>query len=112
MRSQRVEPWIAAGTTLSVLSLPAVAEPHFVLMAIPLALLRLGIVELAAIAALLIVPLEFTAERFTSGWWALLAYPRLYAAWLLWGAAVREIWCYYPPIQGGSYGVFTSRVRS
>jgi hypothetical protein len=111
-RSPRVEPWVAAGTTLSVLSLPAVAEPHFVLMAIPLALLKLRLLELVAIAALLVVPLEFTAERFTAGWWVLLAYPRLYAAWLLWAAAVREIWCYYPPIQGGSYGVFTSRVRS
>ncbi len=112
MRSRRAEPWVAAGTTLSVLALPAVAEPHFVLMAIPLALLKMGVLELAAIAALLVVPLEFTAEKFTSGWWVLLAYPRLYAAWLLWAAAVREIWCYYPPIQGGSYGVFTSRVRS
>jgi hypothetical protein len=112
VRSRRVEPWIAAGTTLSVLSLPAVAEPHFVLMAIPLALLKLSALELAVIAMFLLVPLEFTSERFTSGWWVLLGYPRLYAAWLLWAAAVREIWCYYPPIQGGSYGVFTSRVRS
>jgi hypothetical protein len=112
IRSPRVEPWVAAGTTLSVLSLPAVAEPHFALMAIPLALLKLRLPELVAIGALLIVPLELTAERFTAGGWVLLAYPRLYAAWLLWAAAVREIWCYYPPIQGGSYGVFTSRVRS
>ena len=35
----------------------------------------------------MIVPLELTAERFTVGWWALLAYPRLYAAWLLWGGS-------------------------
>ena len=90
-RSRRVEPWVAAGTTLSVLSLPAIAEPHFVLMVIPLALLRLQGVELALIAALLVVPLEFTAERFTAGWAVLLAYPRLYAAWLLWAAAVREL---------------------
>ena len=74
-----------------MLSLPAIAEPHFVLMAIPVALLRLSLGEVALIGALLIVPLEFTAERFTSGWWALLAYPRLYAAWLLWAAAVREL---------------------
>jgi hypothetical protein len=90
-RATRPEPWIAAGTTLSVLSLPAVAEPHFVLMAIPLALLRLHLLELTVIAALLLVPLEFTAERFTAGWWALLAYPRLYAAWLLWAAGIREL---------------------
>jgi hypothetical protein len=91
MRAPRPESWVAAGTTLSVLALPAVAEPHFVLMAIPLALLRLSALELAVVGALLIVPLEYTAERFTAGWWAILAYPRLYAAWLLWGASVREM---------------------
>jgi Glycosyltransferase family 87 len=91
MRSRRAEPWVAAGTTLSVLSLPAIAEPHFVLMAIPLALLRLKPIEIVLIGALLIVPLEWTAERYTAGWWSLLAYPRLYAAWLLWGAAIREL---------------------
>jgi hypothetical protein len=39
----------------------------------------------------LIVPLEWTAERYTAGWWAILAYPRLYAAWLLWAASIREL---------------------
>jgi len=91
VRSRRVEPWIAAGVTLTVLSQPAAAEVHFVLLAIPLALLRLSMLEFAAIAALLLVPLEFTAERFTAGWAVFLAYPRLYAAWLLCAASVREL---------------------
>lgn len=52
-------------------------------MAIPLALLRLRTLEIFVIGALLIVPLEFTAARFTARWWALLAYPRWYAARLL-----------------------------
>jgi hypothetical protein len=90
-RSTRPESWISAAATLSVLSLPAIAEPHFVLMAIPLALLRLSVAEIAVIGALLIVPLEYTAERFTSGWWAIFAYPRLYAAWLLWAASMRQL---------------------
>jgi hypothetical protein len=90
-RSKRPESWIAAAATLSVLSLPAIAEPHFVLMAIPLALLRLSLSEIVVIGALLIVPLEYTAERFAAGWWALLAYPRLYAAWMLWAASIREL---------------------
>ena len=90
-RSTQPESWLAAAATLSVLSLPAVAEPHYVLMAIPLALLRLTLTELTVIAALLLVPLEITAEKFTDGWWALLAYPRLYAAWLLWAASIREL---------------------
>ena len=91
MRSRRPEPWVAAATTLSVLSLPAVAEPHFVLLAIPLALLRLSVLETVLIGALLVVPLEWTAERFTTGWWSLLAYPRLYAAWGLWAISVRKM---------------------
>lgn len=90
-RSRHPHAWLAAAAVLSVLTLPAVAEPHFVLMAIPLALLRLRPIEFALIAALLLVPLEFTAERFTSGWLVLLAYPRLYAAWLLWAACIKEL---------------------
>jgi len=91
VRAKRAEAWIAAGAALSVLSLPAIAEPHFVLMAIPLALLPLTPWQLAPVAFLLIVPLEFTAERFTVGWAALLAYPRLYAAWALWGLSIRAL---------------------
>ena len=91
LRATRVEPWLAAAATLSVVTLPAIAEPHFVLMSIPLALLRLTLAETVLVGALLIVPLEWTAERFTAGWWALLAYPRLYAAWLLWAFSVREL---------------------
>ena len=90
MRSRRPEPWLAAAAALSVLTLPAVAEPHFVLLGIPLLLVKLRPLELALVATLLIVPLEITAERFTAGWSVLLAYPRLYAAWLLWAASVRE----------------------
>jgi hypothetical protein len=43
------------------------------------------------VPGLLIIPLETTADRFTSGGWVLLAYPRLYAAWLLWAATVKEL---------------------
>lgn len=91
MRSPRPEPWLAAAAALSVLTLPAVAEPHFVLLGIPLLLLKLRPLELALVATLLIIPLEITAERFTAGWSVLLAYPRLYAAWLLWAASIREM---------------------
>lgn len=90
-RSTQPASWLSAAAALSVLTLPAVAEPHFVLMAIPLALLRLRAIEIVCIGTLLIVPLEWTAERFTSGWWSVLAYPRLYAAWWLWAVSVREL---------------------
>jgi hypothetical protein len=79
-----------AGTVLSLLALPASAEVHFVLLGIPLLLLPLRTWELAIAGALLIIPLEMTAERFTSGWAVLLAYPRLYAAWGLWAASLRR----------------------
>ena len=58
-RSRHTEPWVAAGATLAILTLPAAAESHFVLMAIPLALLRLTVSEFVVIAVLLLVPLEF-----------------------------------------------------
>lgn len=90
-RATRREPWLAAAAALSVVTLPAAAEPHYALMAIPLALLRLSSLETLAVGALLIVPLEWTAERFVAGWWSLLAYPRLYAGWLLWFFSTREL---------------------
>jgi hypothetical protein len=80
--------WVAAGVCLCELSLPAAAEPHFVLFAIPLALLILAPAVLALVAVLYLVPLDLTASVFTDGWAALAAYPRLYSLWLLWGLAV------------------------
>ena len=40
------------------------------------------------VAMLLLLPLRLTAFRFQDGWLSLVAYPRLYAAWLLWAAHV------------------------
>ena len=89
-RSQDPRVAAIAGSVLSLLSLPASAEVHFVLLGIPLVLIPLRPWELAVIAALLIVPLEMTAERFTTGWGVILAYPRLYGAWLVWAASLRR----------------------
>jgi hypothetical protein len=72
-----------------------------------LALLRLTAAEIVVAGALLIVPLEYTAERFTTGWWAILAYPRLYAAWMLWAASIREL-RYHATTQEAGNGIFTS----
>ena len=89
---------IAAGVCLSLLALPVAEDHQFVLLTIPLLLLiesrawhasrRLSI-GLALAAALLLIPLEL-ATRWSSGWSALAAYPRLYAAWLLWAIAVQD----------------------
>ena len=90
-RAPQSQAGLVAGAVLSLLALPASAEVHFVLLGIPLLLMPLRPIELAIIAFLMIVPLEFTAERFTAGWSVLLAYPRLYAAWLLWAASMRVL---------------------
>ena len=42
--------------------------------------------------ALLAVPLPYKDPVLAAGWTALLAYPRLYGAWLLWAWLVREMW--------------------
>ena len=93
--------WLAAGGCLSVLMLPIAEDHQFVLLALPMMLLvesrrqsgsdRVFTCAFVAFALLLVVPLENTAYRFTAGWGVLLAYPRLYAAWLLWALVMREI---------------------
>jgi hypothetical protein len=88
------ERWIAGGITLSVLAGPMAEDYHFAVLAVPIALLapmsasRRDWLWLGLIAVLLLLPLRLTAFRFQDGWMALLAYPRLYAAWLLWGVHV------------------------
>jgi hypothetical protein len=41
---------------------------------------------------LLAAPLPYTDPALGAGWAALLAYPRVYGAWLLWGWLVRALW--------------------
>ncbi len=94
------ELWIAAGVCLSVLVFPVAQEEHFALLGLPLVLLiraggsnstaraRVPLWGWLAFAALFLIPLESTAFRFTDGWSVLAAYPRVYAAWLLWGFTV------------------------
>ena len=97
---------IAAGVCLSLLALPIAEEHHFVLLTIPLFLALesharqawprpLELAVLAAAVAMLMVPLELTMP-FTTRLSALLAYPRLYAAWLLWALAVQGRVATYP----------------
>ena len=99
----RTELWIAAGVCLSVLAMPIAEEHHFALLGIPMmfvlqARARAARAEGApswwpwlVLAVLLVVPLEYTAYRYAAGWSALAAYPRLYAAWLLWGLTIAEM---------------------
>jgi hypothetical protein len=76
---------LAAGICLSLLATPIAEDHQFVLLAIPIFVLASDAPELRVwlvLAVLLLwVPSAWTWERFTAGWWALLAYPRLYATW-------------------------------
>jgi hypothetical protein len=101
-RRSQIHLWVAAGLCLSELSLPIAAEPHFMLFAAALALVPIGGVWLAAFGALYVIPLVYTAEVFTDGWRVLLAYPRLYAAWLLWAVALNAMLRYAPASDAGA----------
>jgi len=84
---------LAATVTLSILILPIAEDTQFVLLGVPLALWmsveNVSRAMLLAVGILLIVPSAWTIHAFATGWSSLLAYPRLYAAWLLWfGIAV------------------------
>lgn len=95
--------WVAAGICLSVLAVPIAEEHQFAALGIPMMFTlqararraRTGVASSwwpwIVFVALFVVPLEYTAYRFTTGWSALAAYPRLYGAWWLWGLSVREM---------------------
>lgn len=83
---------IAAGICLSLLATPIAEDHQFVLLAIPIFILAADAPELRVwlvLAVLLLwLPPAWTWERFTAGWWALLAYPRLFATWGLWALTI------------------------
>jgi hypothetical protein len=84
-----VHVWLAGGIALSVLAGPIAEDYHFAVLAVPIVLLLSTTTSMwpwmGLVGALLLVPLRLTAFRFQDGWLSLVAYPRLYAGWLLWG---------------------------
>lgn len=88
--------WLAAALTLSVLLVPAAEEHHFVQLAAPALLAAAAQGEARpwwpwlVFVALLVVPLAVAPEDVRGGWGAALAYPRLAAAWWLWGLVIVE----------------------
>jgi hypothetical protein len=75
------------GLLLSVILVPAAVEHHFLLL-FPAFLLAahspfVSKFPLYIAAGLIIVPLMYTAKQFSTGPWALMAYPRLYGALIL-----------------------------
>lgn len=102
-RTGRADTAVGAAVAAGVLVLGLAQEYHFAMLLIPaaVALARwfssaprpmIDGLWLALALALLAAPLPYEDPVLTVGWTALLAYPRLYGAWLLWGWLVREMW--------------------
>jgi hypothetical protein len=89
---------IAGGMCLSLLAVPVAGDHHFVVAGLIMLLIWRHAASAGRpwprrwvwliLGALYLVPMEVTAFRFTDGWLALAAYPRLYLAWLLWGLII------------------------
>ncbi|HYN88006.1 MAG TPA: glycosyltransferase 87 family protein [Ardenticatenaceae bacterium] len=98
---------LAAGVVLSVVTSPLGEQHHYLMLVVPFAvavaaLPRLALPQralLVASAAMVAVPLPYMSERWWAGAFAVLVYPRLYGALLLWGVlllpdlfAARQPW--------------------
>jgi len=85
---------IAAAVCLSLIIVPVAEDHHFALLSVALFLLlpveprSPHVWPLLLGSVLLVVPSTLTIDRFTNGLWVLLAYPRLYAVWVVWACAV------------------------
>lgn len=99
-RKARIELAFAAAVTLSVILFPQALEYHYTLLLIPLAVMsaqvyaaptRWSVIGLAVILVLLVMPFNWNISFWNQGAWSLLAYPRLYGGWLLWGWLVMEV---------------------
>jgi hypothetical protein len=89
MHSRRAElEWtFCVGLLLSVILIPAAEQYHYVLL-FPAFLLAvhnpmIPKVPLYISVVLVTLPLDYMTESLTLGWWALMAYPRLYGAIIL-----------------------------
>jgi len=80
--------WVfSMGLLLSVILVPAAEQHHYILL-FPAFLFAarsplIPRVPLFIAAALIVLPLGYMTEALSSGWWALIAYPRLYGAIIL-----------------------------
>ncbi len=91
----------AAAVTCGVILFPMAAEYHYTLLFIPLAVMsahiwntrhRVEALWLGVILILLYVPFDWNAPRWSTREWMFLAYPRLYAGWLLWLWLLKQMW--------------------
>jgi hypothetical protein len=102
--ARRGRPDLVAGLAVSggLLALNVAQEYAYTLLLLPVAVAlgrcaemtgggRWRTAWLAIAIALLAAPLPYRDAAFENGWLALLAYPRVYGAWLLWAWLAREI---------------------
>jgi hypothetical protein len=90
-----------AAVTLGVIVFPLAEEYHYTLLLLPLAVMAARIarapvhtrdaVWLVGIALLLWAPWPYKSPVLNDGWLALLAYPRLYGGWLIWGWLLKQM---------------------
>lgn len=97
--------FFAALVPLSTILLPAAEEHHFVFLLLPAAVLLNDLLlhppvgkwawfdwlTLGAAVLSFMVPFPYEHPLLNPGWLALLAYPRLYGAWLIWIVAVHRM---------------------
>ena len=93
----------AAALTLGVVLLPFAEEYHYTLLVLPFAaavghlagdnrrVKPLRVAWLAVAVLLVAAPINYKDPWFFDGWHALLAYPRMYGGWLLWGWLMRAM---------------------
>lgn len=102
-RAGRPDVAVGVAVAAGVMVLGLAQEYHFAMLLVPAAVALARWFEvparptshgvwLALALALLAAPLPYEDPLLAVGWTALLAYPRLYGAWLLWGWLVRELW--------------------
>jgi len=95
--TDRADLIFAAIVSANVILSPVSLDYHYALLLVPIVILMAWVREqavawpgivLAAAMLLLAADLPYRAPQLAAGAWALLTYPTLYGAWLLWGLAL------------------------
>ncbi|MCL4263297.1 MAG: DUF2029 domain-containing protein [Anaerolineae bacterium] len=100
---------VAVFIILSVILNPLALDYHYPLLLLPIVILAswawylpvpqhtrlLALLVLGAGVALIATDLPYNSPKVSAGWWALLAYPKLYGGLLLWGLACWGIYRSY-----------------
>jgi hypothetical protein len=95
--TDRADLIFAAFASANVILSPVSLDYHYALLLVPIVILMAWVREqavawpgivLAAAMLLLAADLPYRAPQLAAGAWALLTYPTLYGAWLLWGLAL------------------------